>query len=311
MTISSKILILRTVSQVRQWRAKLFSDNQSVGFVPTMGALHAGHCSLVRKSLEENDKTIVSIFVNPSQFAPHEDLDNYPRTLDRDLEILESEFSDKQVDAVFVPKVSEMYPNGISLDIDKQKGAFVNVHGLSEQLEGITRPQFFRGVSTVVTKLLNIVQPTRVYFGQKDAQQCVVINNLVRDLMIPTKVRVVQTVRESNGLAMSSRNEYLSKEMKDRCSIIYKALKEGASLYNENREKGGKVNSSIIIDRIKDIVSQNDEFEIEYVAASHPESLEDVELIEPGVGAIVSCAIKVPKESSTEKARLIDNIILQ
>ena len=208
MTVSNTIKILRTVQQVRQWRAQCFLRNESVGFVPTMGALHAGHCSLINQSIKENDKTVVSIFVNPSQFAPHEDLDNYPRTLDHDLQILQTNNNNnnnnnKIVDAVFVPKVSEMYPSGISLDIDKQRGAFVTVHGSSEQLEGITRPQFFRGVATVVTKLLNIVQPTNIYFGQKDAQQCVVIQNLVKDLIINTNVRIMPTLRESNGLAMS------------------------------------------------------------------------------------------------------------
>ncbi|WLF76408.1 pantoate-beta-alanine ligase [Lodderomyces elongisporus] len=310
MTVSNKITILRTVQQVRQWRAQSFLNGQTVGFVPTMGALHAGHCSLVSQSLTENDKTIVSIFVNPSQFAPHEDLEAYPRTLDRDLEILESQFREKHVDAVFVPKISEMYPNGIVLDVSKQKGAFVTVHGSSEQLEGVTRPQFFRGVATVVTKLLNIVQPTRIYFGQKDAQQCVVIKNLVRDLIIDTEVRVMPTMRESNGLAMSSRNEYLSQEMKDRSSVIYKALKAGSAFYNENVAKEDKVSASELISTIKKVIEKEKAFEIEYIAVSHPDSLEDLEYVELGTGAVVSCAVKVPKENSTEKARLIDNIIL-
>ncbi|KAI5954821.1 pan6 [Candida theae] len=308
---SSKIQILRTVQQVRQWRAQFFLNNQSVGFVPTMGALHAGHCSLVSQSLQENDKTIVSIFVNPSQFGPTEDLDRYPRSLDRDLEILEEQFQSKSVDAVFVPKVTEMYPSGITLDVENQRGTFVTVHGSSEQLEGVTRPQFFRGVATVVTKLLNIVQPTRVYFGQKDAQQCVVIKNLVKDLHIPTQVRVMPTSREANGLAMSSRNEYLSKEMKDRSSIIYKALKSGEAFYNEKRQKMKEVKANDIVAEIKKGLVSDPDFDIEYVAVSHPDLLTDLDTVEPGMGAIVSCAVKVPKENSDEKARLIDNIVLQ
>ncbi|KAI5950825.1 pan6 [Candida jiufengensis] len=313
MTSSSKIQILRTVQQVRQWRHQSLINNQSVGFVPTMGALHQGHCSLVAQSLKENDKTIVSIFVNPSQFAPHEDLNNYPRTLDRDLEILSNQFKNKSIDAIFVPKISEMYPNGIVLEVDKQRGTFVTVHGSSEQLEGVTRPQFFRGVATIVTKLLNIVQPTRVYFGQKDAQQCVVIKNLVKDLIIPTEVRVMPTLRESNGLAMSSRNEYLSKEIKDKSSIIYKALCNGENYYNDKiiNHNQNSVDSKKIIKEIYDLIKQEPDFDIEYIAVSHPETLEDLDQVTPGLGAIVSCAVKVPKENSNEKARLIDNIILQ
>ncbi|CAK9436421.1 uncharacterized protein LODBEIA_P09790 [Lodderomyces beijingensis] len=312
MTVPSKIKILRTVQQVRQWRAESFLNDQSVGFVPTMGALHAGHCSLISQSLEENDRTIVSIFVNPSQFAPHEDLDNYPRTLERDLEILESQFVGQQVDAVFVPKVSEMYPNGITLHVDQQKGAFVTVHGSSEQLEGVKRPQFFRGVATVVTKLFNIVQPTRAYFGQKDAQQCVVIKNLVRDLIIPTQVRILPTMREPNGLAMSSRNQYLSREMKDRSAIIYQSLQKGALHYKEGQQQHQKqaVDAAEIRNIIRESISQDPEMEIEYIATSHPDSLEDLDFVEPGIGAVVSCAVKVPKENSSEKARLIDNVIL-
>lgn len=308
---SSKITILRTVHQVRQWRAQFFLNNQSVGFVPTMGALHAGHCSLVSQSLQENDKTIVSIFVNPSQFGPTEDLDKYPRSLDRDLEILEAQFKSKPVDAVFVPKVTEMYPSGITLDVENQRGTFVTVHGSSEQLEGVTRPQFFRGVATVVTKLLNIVQPTRIYFGQKDAQQCVVIKNLVKDLHIPTEVRVLPTSRESNGLAMSSRNEYLSKKMKDRSSVIYNALKSGEAFYNKRKDEEEEVKASGILAEIRKVIEQDPDFDIEYIAVSHPELLTDLQTVKPGMGAIVSCAVKVPKENSDEKARLIDNIVLQ
>lgn len=233
MTVSRTPKILRTVAQVRQWRqALLQNNNQTVGFIPTMGALHSGHLSLIQSSLNENDKTIISIFVNPSQFAPHEDLDNYPRTLDSDIKLINDTFKIKSVDAVFVPKISEMYPSGITLDINKQRGAFINVLGCSEQLEGITRPNFFRGVATVVTKLINIVQPTNIYFGQKDAQQCIVIKNLVKDLLIPTNVKILPTLREENGLAMSSRNQYLSKDMKQRSSLIYKGLSQGEKYYD-------------------------------------------------------------------------------
>ena len=310
MTVSRTPKILRTVAQVRQWRQSLLqNNNQTVGFIPTMGALHSGHLSLIQSSLNENDKTIISIFVNPSQFAPHEDLDNYPRTLDSDIKLINDTFKIKSVDAVFVPKISEMYPSGITLDINKQRGAFINVLGCSEQLEGITRPNFFRGVATVVTKLINIVQPTNIYFGQKDAQQCIVIKNLVKDLLIPTNVKVLPTLREENGLAMSSRNQYLSKDMKQRSSLIYKGLSKGEKYYEMNKNQG-KVKSSDILNEIKSIIESDKDFDIEYISINHPETLDELEFVEPGIGALVSTAVKVPKENSNEMARLIDNIIL-
>lgn len=310
MTVSRTPKILRTVAQVRQWRqALLQNNNQTVGFIPSMGALHSGHLSLIQSSLNENDKTIISIFVNPSQFAPHEDLDNYPRTLDSDIKLINDTFKIKSVDAVFVPKISEMYPSGITLDINKQRGAFINVLGCSEQLEGITRPNFFRGVATVVTKLINIVQPTNIYFGQKDAQQCIVIKNLVKDLLIPTNVKILPTLREENGLAMSSRNQYLSKDMKQRSSLIYKGLSQGEKYYELNKNQG-KVKSSDILKEIKSIIESDKDFDIEYISINHPETLDELEFVEPGIGALVSTAVKVPKENSNEMARLIDNIIL-
>lgn len=279
-----------------------------VGFVPTMGALHAGHCSLVQQSLAENDRTVVSIFVNPSQFAPHEDLDKYPRTLDTDLEMLEKLNVDgRRVDAIFVPKVSEMYPAGVPLDVEKQAGAFVTVQGCSEQLEGAQRPQFFRGVATVVTKLLNVVQPTNIYFGQKDAQQCVVVRNLVRDLLIDTNVRVLPTFREKNGLAMSSRNQYLSQKTKDESAIIYKALSDGKN-YFESHKAEGRVSADSIISAVRQTLGKSG-FTVEYVSLSHPETLEDLSLLEQDLGGILSTAVRVPRESGGE-ARLIDNVVL-
>lgn len=307
MTVSKSIKIFRTAQQLRQWRLQCIRNNKTIGFVPTMGALHDGHCSLVSQSLSENDGTVVSIFVNPSQFAPHEDLDAYPRTVDGDLKLLSSRFSN--VDAVFIPKLSEMFPSGITLDVKEQKGAFVSVLGCSEQLEGVTRPQFFRGVATVVTKLLNAVGPDRVYFGQKDAQQCVVVKNLVKDLLINTEVRVMPTLREQNGLAMSSRNAYLSPQTREESSIIYRALSAGEEYYKN--QSLDSVSSSEIKNIINQVLSQNDKFKIEYLAISHPETLQDLQLVERGVGAIISTALKVPKENGDGDARLIDNIIIQ
>lgn len=282
-----------------------------------MGALHAGHCSLISKSLKDNDHTVVSIFVNPSQFAPHEDLDAYPRTLDSDVEQIKSKFppngiAAKTVSAIFVPKVTEMYPSGITLDVKDQRGAFVTVHGSSEQLEGASRPQFFRGVATVVSKLLNVVTPERVYFGQKDAQQCVVIRNLVKDMLINTEVNVLPTLRESNGLAMSSRNAYLSEAVKEKSAIIFKGLTQGESLYNSEVASGNKsVDAKKINSEIRSVFESNAAgFEIEYLSISHPETLDDLTTIEPGIGALISTAVRVPREGGGE-TRLIDNIVLK
>lgn len=308
----TNITILRTVQQVRQWRKNCFVHNYSVGFVPTMGALHQGHTSLVTQSLLENDKTIVSIFVNPSQFGPNEDLDKYPRTLDSDLNILTQMFQDKPIDAVFVPKISEMYPSGINLDVSKQKGAFVTVLGCSEQLEGVTRPGFFRGVATVVTKLLNVVLPTNIYFGQKDAQQCVVIKNLVKDLLYDTTVRIMPTQREPNGLALSSRNAYLSPQIKRESAIIFQALSSGEAFYNQQKlnKSSTPVNAHDIYSQVYQTLSNHPHFTIEYIAISHPDTLEDLQFVEPGVGAILSTAVRVPKQGSDQFTRLIDNVVL-
>lgn len=297
-------IVLRTVKQVRQWRHALMLAQKSVGFVPTMGALHDGHTLLVRQSLKENDHTIVLIFVNPLQFGPTEDLDAYPRTLETDLSILES----NKVDAVFVPKVLEMYPRGIVLEVDKQIGTFVEVKGCSHQLEGSIRPQFFRGVATVVCKLLNVVTPTQVYFGQKDAQQCVVVKNMVRDLLMDVEVRILPTQREALGLAMSLRNAYLLEETRETLKVINEALVAATGLW-ENNKKNRVVQASEITEAIRSVLVAIPNFTVEYIACSHPESLDDLVEIDPEVGALVSTAVRVPRESGGE-ARLIDNVIL-
>lgn len=294
-------IVLRTVKQVRQWRQALCQAQKLVGFVPTMGALHHGHLSLVHQSQADNDATVVLIFVNPSQFGPTEDLDAYPRTLDDDLAQLEA----ANVEAVFVPKVSEMYPSGIVLDVNEQRGAFVEVKGCSHQLEGVTRPQFFRGVATVVCKLLNVVQPTRVYFGQKDAQQCVVVRNMVKDLLIDTEVKVLPTQREPLGLALSLRNAYLSDTTKDELKAIYQALSQGKQLWvNDATVKGADI-VELVRKQLTDLG-----LTVEYVACSHPETLDDLtDNVVPG--AIVSTAVHVPRAQGTGTARLIDNVILE
>lgn len=246
---SSPIPIFITAPAFREWREKALLEKKSVGFVPTMGALHEGHLSLVRTSLAENDLTVLSIFVNPAQFAPHEDLTTYPRTLEQDITTLAKvTFTDpslprpcaqgdpssehtniRQPSAIFLPSIKEMYPSGITQDISSQKGTFVEVQGYSHQMEGKSRPTFFRGVATVVTKLLNVVQPTRAYFGQKDIQQALLLKRLTSDLLmsypLSQNVRIVPTARDhTDGLALSSRNAYLSQGERKMAPALYQAL---------------------------------------------------------------------------------------
>ncbi|KAJ3984548.1 hypothetical protein F5890DRAFT_1516393 [Lentinula detonsa] len=261
----SDIPIFTTVASYREWRRKAFIENRSVGFVPTMGALHEGHLGLVRRSLSENDLTVLSIFVNPAQFAPHEDLETYPRTLERDLKVLaeqqvvasNSDMSSnsiptldsnqvKRPSAVFLPSVREMYPGGIEQEIVKQRGTFVEVTAYGEQMEGKSRPGFFRGVATVVTKLFNVIQPTNAYFGQKDIQQALLLRHMVTDLLLshpsPDHLHIVPTARDpSDNLALSSRNAYLSPAGRKVAPTLYAALKAAEECWLAGeRDRGGK-----------------------------------------------------------------------
>lgn len=303
---------LGKIADLRAWRKNEFLSNKTVGFVPTMGALHNGHLGLLKRSLEENDSTIVSIFVNPAQFSPTEDLDQYPRTLDADIAKIQSvmaKFPSKQV-ALFVPTVSEMYPSGVVLQVENQVGAFVSVQGLSEQLEGAVRPHFFRGVATVVCKLFHITTPTRAYFGQKDIQQSIVIKRMVKDLLMDVEIVVCPTAREEHSLAMSSRNEYLTKEGREKANILFKALSSSEQKY----QQGVTDAAQLIADARKvltDFSAENPDFpiSIDYIAISDKETLSDVSEIIPGTGAILSAAIHVPNREG-DQTRILDNIIL-
>ena len=201
--------VVESIARLRELRRHLAAP---VGFVPTMGYLHQGHLALVRQARNENSTVVASIFVNPTQFGPSEDLSSYPRDLDRDLKLLDEE----KTDVVFVPSNTEMYPPLFS--------SWVDVERVTERLEGASRPGHFRGVATVVAKLFNIVQPTRAYFGQKDAQQAIVIQRMVADLNMDLEIVLVPTVRENDGLAMSSRNIYLNSEERRAATILFKAL---------------------------------------------------------------------------------------
>ncbi|KAJ7105457.1 Pantoate-beta-alanine ligase [Mycena crocata] len=315
----SSIPLFTTVASFRQWREAARRENKSVGFVPTMGALHDGHMSLVRRSLTENDLTVMSIFVNPAQFAPHEDLATYPRTLPRDLEVLTAESVSVQAmirkpSAVFLPSVQEMYPSGIHQNLAAQKGTFLEVKGYGDQMEGKSRPTFFRGVATVVTKLFNAIEPTNAYFGQKDIQQCLVLKRLCRDLLLshpdPAHLHIVPTARDpADNLALSSRNAYLSAEGRKIAPTLYRALKTAEQAWNDGHQK------AVCIERAKDVVQKvqasstlGSEVRLDYIEFNDSDSLEALDgarFMEPDSDPVIlSGALWIGT------TRLIDNIVL-
>ncbi|GAA5992974.1 hypothetical protein JCM10908_000778 [Rhodotorula pacifica] len=320
--------ILTSVAELRKWRSDLMQNGQSVGFVPTMGALHAGHLSLVQASLSECDHTIVSIFVNPAQFAPHEDLATYPRTLEADIAALSSASSStssssrRRVSALFLPPVEALYPSGITTDVSKQRGTFVEVKGLQEVMEGRSRPGFFRGVATVVIKLFNLVQPTRAYFGQKDIQQALLLRRLLLDLHVPFPLShnlvILPTFRDrSSHLALSSRNAYLLPEERKWATVLVEALERGEEEWKRQRgAQGGEVKVddvlSIAESHVRHIATQASSsetgvhVELLYIALNDPQELYDLdrdEVIPPGKGAVLSGAVMLGR------TRLIDNIV--
>ncbi|KAJ1728137.1 pantoate-beta-alanine ligase [Coemansia biformis] len=279
-----------------RWRDPMkLRIGKAVGFVPTMGALHAGHLNLVAAAAEQTESVVVSIFVNPAQFAPHEDLDQYPRTLGDDVRKL-SELGRPM--AVFAPPVSEMYPRGISTNIAEQRGTFVEVRGMSEMLEGGTRPHFFRGVATVVAKLFHITMPDIAFFGQKDIQQCCVLRAMVQDLHFPLKIKVVPTVRDPHtGLALSSRNVYLTNEQRARAPAFYRGLCRARDLF-----ASGAVARDEPLAAVRDEAAK-EQLDIEYVCLSSPDDLGEVQEVGSS-GAILSGAWRMGA------TRLIDNILL-
>ncbi|HET9223065.1 MAG TPA: pantoate--beta-alanine ligase [Roseiflexaceae bacterium] len=274
--------VIETIAAFRQARARF----ARLGLVPTMGYLHAGHLSLVRQARAECGAVAVSIFVNPSQFGPGEDLARYPRDLARDLQLLEGE----STDLVFVPSVAEMYPAGY--------GTSIEVRGVTEMLEGAARPGHFAGVATVVCKLLNIVQPTRAYFGQKDAQQTVVVRTMARDLNLPTEIVVCSTVREPDGLAMSSRNVYLTPEERRAAVALSRALDAAQARY-----VAGERGAEVLRQAMRAVLDAEPLARVEYVSAADPLTLRELEgTIE--AGALLSLAVRFGK------TRLIDNLVL-
>ena len=274
--------VVQTLADLRAARTAL---QGTLGLVPTMGALHEGHLSLVRRSRTENDHVGVSIFVNPAQFGPAEDLAAYPRMLEQDLALLQS----LGADLVWTPTPDDVYPPNFQTWID--------VTDVSRSLEGAHRPGHFRGVATVVAKLFNAFTPDRVYFGQKDAQQVVVIKQMVRDLNFPLSIVVCPTVREPDGLAMSSRNRYLDEEERRAATVLYRALSAAKAAYQDG-ERQGHVLRSIM----QTVLNGEPLAQSGYVSAADPETLQELEQIQNGV--LLSLAVHIGK------TRLIDNMLL-
>src|SRR5581483_8378533 len=261
------------------------TDEQRLGFVPTMGALHAGHLALVRAARAQCKTVAVSIFVNPTQFGPNEDFAKYPRTLERDQKLLEAE----GVSLLFVPTVDEMYPPGAS--------TFVTVEGLSDKLRGRTRLGHFRGVATVVSKLFHIIEPDIAYFGQKDAAQAAILRKMVRDLAFNIEIVVVPTVREADGLAMSSRNAYLNAIERKQALVLYRALCRVQTLADRGERDAGK-----LAEAAKEVLRDEPAVRLDYIEIVDQQTLDPVADISKG--ALVAVAACVGS------ARLIDNIVL-
>jgi pantoate--beta-alanine ligase len=278
--------VAKTIESVRRLVKAARSAGRKIGFVPTMGALHKGHISLIEAAKKDCDFVVVSIFVNPTQFGPGEDFAKYPRPIKADLKICRK----AGVDVVFAPTPREMYPTETLTLVDVEK--------LSEPLCGRFRPGHFRGVATVCAKLFNIVTPDVAYFGQKDAQQAIIVKRMVADLNMPLKIVVCPTVREKNGLAMSSRNQYLTPQQKEDAALIYKSLQECWRM-----TKQGETNAKKIIAEMRKILKKIPSSKIQYISIVDAETLQNVDKITGKVLAAV--AVKVGP------TRLIDNILIE
>jgi pantoate--beta-alanine ligase len=275
--------VVDTIAEMKKLRAKVAKP---VGFVPTMGYLHDGHLSLVKQAKEENSTVITSIFVNPTQFGPSEDFESYPRDFPRDLAMLD----ERGVEFVFMPSTKEMYPEGYNTWVDVDK--------VTERLEGASRPTHFRGVTTVVAKLFNILEPTRGYFGQKDAQQLIVIKKMVKDLNMNVEIVACPTVREPDGLAMSSRNKYLKLDERKAAAVLYQSLKLAQQFWSQGEKDTEKIRQ-----KMTELIQGQPLAHIDYISIADNETLEELKEIKPP--ALVSLAVKIGKP------RLIDNIVLE
>ena len=278
--------IIRTVNAMQEFSKKARRAGKSVGFVPTMGALHEGHLSLLREGRKLGDQLVLSIFVNPTQFGPNEDLEKYPRDHEGDLKKAKG----CKVDVVFYPKAKDIYPEGFQ--------TFVNVEGLSKPLCGASRPGHFRGVATVVLKLFNIVQPHVALFGEKDFQQLKVIQRMVKDLDLPVEIKPMPIVREDDGLAMSSRNRYLSPEDRQAALAISLSLSKAQLMVDQ-----GETNPKKIIEMVQATLEETKKIKIDYVKLCNPETLEDLKTLKLPALLAIACLIG--------KTRLIDNCLLR
>ena len=283
---AKKMRLIRSIKEIRKLTATLKQRGKRIGFVPTMGYLHAGHLSLARRSKQECDVTIVSIFVNPLQFGPKEDFKKYPRDLKKDLKTAK----EAGVDYILFPTDKQMYPQGYLTEVCVDK--------ITKTLCGATRPGHFKGVTTVVAKLFNIVGPDIGYFGQKDAQQAVVIKRMVRDLNMPLKIKVLPIVRESGGLAMSSRNRYLERQERQDALILYRALQKARDMV-----KRGERNSRRIIVEMRKLIKKVDSARIDYIRIVDAKDLSEKKKISGR--ALIALAVFIGK------VRLIDNLILK
>jgi len=277
--------IIESVQEMSRLTRELRRAGQTIGFVPTMGFLHEGHLSLVREAKKENDRVVVSIFVNPTQFGPGEDYEQYPRDLEGDAEKLRV----IGIDYIFNPEVADMYPEGYN--------SFVEVSGITEVLCGKSRPGHFRGVTTVVTKLFNIIQPDRAYFGQKDFQQLMVIKKMVRELNIPVEVKGLPIIREEDGLARSSRNKYLDNRERAAATVLYRSLMRARELYQKGIKDTYRIKKEVV-----DLISSEPLARIDYVEIVDPDTLQKLDSIEDQ--GLVALAVYIGK------TRLIDNLLL-
>ena len=279
--------IVKRSPQMRALARRLAAEGNRIGFVPTMGALHAGHLSLMQRARQMSDIVIVSIFINPIQFGPSEDLDRYPRDLARDAELCTS----RGVDYIFAPLIDEIYPEDFS--------TYVIVEGLSDRLCGASREGHFRGVTTVVSKLFNIVRPQFAFFGRKDAQQAVIIKRMVEDLCIDTEIVVCPIVRDEDGLALSSRNAYLTPEERAAATVLHRALEKAQVLYG-----GGERDAGALVEAMEEIVATEPLARVDYISVVNAKDLEPVQTLGDDQTILIALAAYIGK------TRLIDNVVL-
>ncbi|MEE8260737.1 MAG: pantoate--beta-alanine ligase [Nitrospinaceae bacterium] len=278
--------VLKTLDEMKAWSRKAREDGQTLGLVPTMGYLHAGHLSLARQSLSTCDQTVASIFVNPKQFGPHEDLDTYPHDLEADRRELEQ----LGVDALFLPTADDMYPKGFQ--------TYIHVEEITDKLCGKSRREFFRGVTTIVLKLFHIVQPHSAFFGEKDRQQLEVIRKMVHDLNLDIDIVGLPIIREPDGLAMSSRNQYLGKAERKTAQSLHEALQQAQQLVAQ-----GESSVATLRSRMRNIIEREGQAQVDYISVCDPQRFEELEEIQGK--AIIALAVHVGK------ARLIDNCLIE